>query len=89
MPICELCERSVSATSRHHLIPKSEGGTSTVELCSACHKTLHKFFTNRTLAHELYTIQSLRRDPETARYLNWIRKQPDRAIRVRESSKRR
>src|SRR5690349_2248756 len=49
---CALCEREVSRVSRHHLVPKSEGGTFTVDLCAACHKTLHSFFTNRTLAKE-------------------------------------
>ena len=89
LPICELCGREVHQTSRHHLIPKSEGGKITADLCSPCHKTLHRFFTNRTLAKELHTVESLRNDPEIARYLDWIRKQPDRLIRVRENKKRR
>ena len=86
---CELCQRQVQYTSRHHLIPRSKGGTETADLCSACHRTLHKFFENRTLAKELFTIESLRGDPEIARYLAWIRKQPDRFIPVREHKKRR
>ncbi len=86
---CALCGRTVGRVSMHHLIPKSEGGSLTAPLCSACHKTLHSFFTNRTLANELCSIETLKQEPEIQRYLDWVRKQPDRAIRVRTSSRRR
>ncbi len=79
---CELCGRSVMHITRHHLIPRTEGGKDVVDLCIPCHKTLHSFFSNRTLLHELHTIEALRQEPEIARYLEWIRKQPDRTIRV-------
>src|SRR5438874_8698754 len=85
---CALCERTVDRLSQHHLVPKSQGGTETVGLCSACHKTLHSFFSNHTLAKEKYTIESLREDPAIQRYLAWIRKQPDRRIQVRASHDR-
>ena len=88
LTICELCGRAVQKTSRHHLIPKSEGGTVTANLCSACHKTIHQFFQNRTLARELHSIEALRSEPEIARYLTWVRKQPDRLIRVNERKQR-
>jgi 5-methylcytosine-specific restriction enzyme A len=86
---CVLCERKVRSVTYHHLVPKSRGGTETVPLCSPCHATLHKFFTNQTLARELHTIEALRANEDIARYLAWIRKQPDRRIRVRESKNRR
>lgn len=86
---CALCERQVSRVTRHHLIPKSEGGREVVPLCQPCHKTLHSFFTNRTLLTELHTIESLRAEPEIARYLGWIRKQPDSHIQVRTRRDRR
>ncbi|MCE7949354.1 MAG: HNH endonuclease [Chloroflexi bacterium CFX4] len=86
--ICALCERRVSRVSRHHLVPKSEGGTETVDLCSPCHATLHKFFTNRTLARQKYTIAALQQDPDIQRYLAWIRKQPDRRITVKRKRDR-
>lgn len=79
---CALCQREVSHITRHHLIPRSEGGTEVVDLCVPCHKTLHSFFSNRTLLNELHTVESLRQEPEIARYLEWVRKQPDRTIRV-------
>jgi 5-methylcytosine-specific restriction enzyme A len=86
---CALCERAVNSVSKHHLVPKSQGGRITVELCAACHKTLHSFFTNQTLATELHTIESLRQEPEIARYLAWVRKQRGGRIQVRKSKRRR
>lgn len=86
--VCALCGRTVSRVSKHHLIPKSEGGTETVPLCAPCHKTLHSFFTNRTLATEKRSLDQLRDDPQVQRYLAWIRKQPDRKITVRTSNNR-
>jgi hypothetical protein len=86
--ICALCGRQVGHLSRHHLVPKSEGGTETVGLCSACHTTLHKFFTNRTLARHKYTIEALQQAPDIQRYLAWVRKQPDRRITVRRKRDR-
>ena len=79
---CALCKREVMQTTRHHLIPRSKGGHEVVDLCVPCHKTLHSFFSNRTLLDELHTVEALRQEPEIARYLSWIRKQPDRVIRV-------
>lgn len=79
---CALCEREVMQITRHHLIPRSKGGREVVDLCVPCHKTLHSFFSNRTLLDELHTVEALRQEPEIARYLSWIRKQPDRVIRV-------
>jgi len=85
---CALCERQVSDLSAHHLVPRSQGGAVVVDLCSTCHKTLHSFFTNRTLAKKLSTLEALRKNPKIKQYLLWVRKQPDRRIRVRASRKK-
>jgi 5-methylcytosine-specific restriction protein A len=87
--ICALCEREVREVTKHHLVPKSEGGREVVELCHACHKTLHSFFTNETLLKELHTIENLRAEPEIARYLAWVRKQRDSRIKVKTHRNRR
>ncbi len=86
---CALCEREVRQVSKHHIVPKSEGGRDTIDLCAACHKTLHSFFTNETLANELNTLEALRQDPDVARYLAWVRKQRDSRITVRGKRERR
>ncbi|MBL8154231.1 MAG: HNH endonuclease [Anaerolineae bacterium] len=86
---CALCERLVSRTTRHHLIPRSEGGHEIVELCPPCHHTLHRFYSNHTLLKDLHTLEALRQQPEIADYLDWVRKQPDRHIRVHTRRDRR
>jgi hypothetical protein len=76
MPICELCEREVERTSRHHLLPKQKGGkhTRTVDLCQPCHSTIHRTFTNTELARQFTTIEALREAEQMAVYLEWIRR---------------
>ena len=86
---CALCEREVARVTRHHVRPRSLGGTATEPLCPGCHRQVHALYTNRTLAAELDTIEKLRADPRIQSYLRWARKQSDRHIRVRESRSRR
>lgn len=86
---CALCEREVRHVTRHHLIPRSAGGKEVVDLCIPCHKTLHSFFSNHTLLAELHTLEALRQQPDIARYLKWIRSQPDRAVRVKRRRQKR
>ena len=47
--ICELCNRSVSIITKHHLIPLEKGGKKldTIHLCPTCHTAIHSLFTNR------------------------------------------
>lgn len=76
-PQCGLCERTVQATSRHHLVPREEGGRygPTVELCQPCHSSVHRFLTNRELARQYPTVEALRAAEGLQTYLSWIRKQ--------------
>jgi Fe-S-cluster-containing hydrogenase component 2 len=77
---CKLCGRSCprSALTRHHARPKSKGGTAEdVELiCGQCHTMVHATFTNATLANVYPTVADLRRAPELAAFIRWVRKQP-------------
>ncbi|MBR7718975.1 restriction endonuclease [Hymenobacter properus] len=76
-PQCGLCERTVQATSRHHLVPREEGGRygPTVDLCQPCHSSVHRFLTNRELARQYPTVEALRAAEGLQTYLSWIRKQ--------------
>ncbi|WP_071885951.1 restriction endonuclease [Hymenobacter sedentarius] len=76
-PQCGLCEREVQATSRHHLVPREEGGKygPTVELCQPCHSSVHRFLSNRDLAQRYSSVELLRAAEELQTYLRWIRKQ--------------
>ena len=76
-PQCSLCERTVQATSRHHLVPREEGGKDgpVVDLCQPCHSSVHRFLSNRDLARRCPTVEALRQAEELQTYLNWIRRQ--------------
>ena len=75
--ICALCGRQLGqALERHHVVPKSEGGTETVPLHPICHRTIHAFVTNRELATSCSTMDQLREREDVRRYLRWIADKP-------------
>lgn len=86
---CGLCERTVQHTSRHHLVPREEGGRygDTVNLCQPCHSSVHRFLSNRELARQYSTVAALREAAELREYLAWIRKSRVERIRNRRGSK--
>ncbi|MDB5271139.1 MAG: restriction endonuclease [Hymenobacter sp.] len=88
-PRCGLCEREVQATSRHHLVPREEGGKHgpTVDLCQPCHSSVHRFLSNRALARQYASVEALRDAEELQTYLGWIRKQ--RVERISNRHRRR
>jgi len=77
---CSLCGRPFppSQLNRHHCLPREKGGTQEhVEmLCSQCHSMVHATYTNETLAAVYPTIDRLRKAPELAPFLRWVRKLP-------------
>ncbi len=89
---CRLCGRAFppAALTRHHCRPRSKGGTvEDVELiCSQCHGMIHATFTNDTLAAVYPTVEQLRRAPELAAFIRWVRKQPP-SRRTRNAPRRR
>jgi 5-methylcytosine-specific restriction protein A len=90
---CGLCGRSfeMKKLTRHHCLPKSEGGTvEHVELiCSQCHGMVHATYTNETLAALYPTLAQLRRAPEMQPYIRWVRRQPPTRRTRNEPRKRR
>ncbi|KAA9340539.1 HNH endonuclease family protein [Adhaeribacter soli] len=73
--ICELCRREVESLSRHHLVPREEGGKygPTAELCQPCHSTIHLLIGNRELAREYNSISALQTAEPLQKYLRWVR----------------
>ena len=89
---CELCRRESASYSRHHLVPRAQGGRNgpTAKLCSTCHRQLHALFSEATLARELGTIEQVLANPQFARYLKWARRQRGLTnFRVRRAKDRR
>jgi 5-methylcytosine-specific restriction protein A len=79
--VCALCARSIpphARSSRHHLTPKLKGGAKlgTVRLHQICHSAIHARYTEAELARRLCDVESLRAEPEIARFLDWIATRP-------------
>jgi len=92
---CELCGRAVVSLTVHHLVPRSRlarlsrlkkgEATPLADLCPACHRQIHALFSNRELADEFHSLQTLRAEPRLEKFLRWVRKQdPNKKIRVRK-----
>ena len=66
-----------SLLTDHHLLPKQKGGTHehVAPLCRPCHGFIHATYDNYTLAVALNTLDALRRDPNVAKFVKFIRKQ--------------
>jgi 5-methylcytosine-specific restriction protein A len=86
---CGLCEREVQHTSRHHLVPREEGGRHgpTVPLCQPCHSTVHLLLDNRELARRYCTIELLQGAEELQKYLHWVRRSKVERIRNRRGKR--
>lgn len=89
---CELCNRENIVLTKHHLLPREEGGKEEhiSYICEDCHKHIHALYTNRELAVRLNTIKDLQADEKIAKYLKFIKKQPaSKKVRSRKSKERR
>ena len=75
---CELCERSDIKLTKHHLIPREEGGTEKdiVMICSDCHRQIHASYSNQGLALRLFSIEALKSDEKLKKFIRFIKKQP-------------
>ena len=86
---CELCDREMKKLTVHHLIPRQHTKrknleiSSTIDICSACHRQIHVLFDNKRLAKELNTPEALKAEPQMRKFLAWVRKQnPQKRITV-------
>ncbi len=86
---CALCEREVQQLSRHHLIPREEGGRHgpTADLCQPCHSSVHLLLDNKELARQYHTIEALRNAEKLQKYLHWIRRSRVERISNRRGSR--
>lgn len=80
---CILCEREVSFITLHHLTPKQEGGKHSLKipLCQPCHSTIHNTYTNKELAKNYNSIETLKKSEHLKGYLKWIKKQSIEVLR--------
>ncbi|WP_309381038.1 HNH endonuclease [Cerasicoccus frondis] len=74
---CSLCGRATPAkhAEKHHLVPRSKGGTDTIDVCRNCGDQVHKLFSNNELRDEYNTLEKLRTAPGMEKWIRWVRKQ--------------
>lgn len=73
-------------------MPKARGGArlGTVRLHQICHSTIHSRYSEAEIARRLADPQSLRADPELARFIAWVStKPPDFHAPTRRTRERR
>ena len=60
-------------------MPKLKGGARkpTVRLHQICHSAIHARFSEAELARRLSDPDSLKAEPELARFIDWVRSKPD------------
>jgi hypothetical protein len=85
--ICALCEVS-EGTSKHHVLPKSQGGTETVLLCEDCHKQIHTTLTNKQIEKCWASIESLKEHEEIAKWIAWRQKHPGAVVSHKQTKER-
>jgi 5-methylcytosine-specific restriction protein A len=76
MFICPLCDRAVIYANAHHFVPRAKGGKETVDICIACHNTIHDLFTNNELRDVYNSLTSLKENQRFSKYLKWIKGKP-------------
>ena len=73
---CEICKQMTDEPHRHHITPKSRGGThkGTITCCPTCNGQVHVLFTNKEL--DEMTREELLESPEMVKYIKWKKKHP-------------
>ena len=86
--ICQLCDRKVDKLTKHHLLPREEGGNEEhiSYICSDCHRQIHALYTNKELAMRLNTLEKLKSDYKIEKYLKYVKKQcPSKKLSIKKS----
>ena len=85
---CALCRHQYDRRelTRHHVVPKSRGGTDIELLCPLCHKQVHALFTERELEEHYGTLDKLESAEPLQPFLRFVRKRkPTKSITVKSS----
>lgn len=88
---CELCGRSMSALTRHHLIPRArhrkkrnqrlfgreEVRTRILWICRPCHDLIHDVLSEKEMESGYPTREALLEHPAIRRFVAWIGSKPE------------
>lgn len=88
---CPLCGRELvddDSADEHHLVPKSRGGVVKEKVHRICHRKIHATFTEKELAQNFHTWQSLREHPAIAEFIRWVAGKPPQFYRRNATDRR-
>ena len=85
--VCPICEVS-EGISKHHVLPKSQGGKETVLICEECHKQIHTTLTNKQIEKSFVSIESLKEHEEIAKWITWRQKHPNAVVNHKQTKSR-
>ena len=76
---CPICLRALgdeNTISKHHLIPKSEGGrySEIILIHNICHQKIHSVFSLKELREEFHTVEKLCNHEEMKKFIKWVAK---------------
>lgn len=77
--ICEFCKMR-TYTRKHHLIPKSRGGTETANTCPTCEGYIHSTWSHAQLRDTYNSVEVILANENFQKFLRWRRKQPATAL---------
>ena len=89
---CPLCPRPLipgASVDEHHLVPKSRGGSVKELVHRICHRKIHATFSEKELARDFHTWESLRVHPSIAAFIRWVANKPPEFYRRNVASSER
>lgn len=60
----------------HHLVPRSKGGKEKFLVHKICHQKIHQVFSEKELARQFHTWETLQDHTEMAAFISWVKKRP-------------
>jgi len=88
--LCELCKRDVEQLTRHHLTPKSRGGSKgdVAMFCKSCAEMVHKLIPNKELDRNYDTVAKLLKNSKVQKYVKWVSKQKKERVTIASKKKK-
>lgn len=90
--VCPICQHEYAPKelTKHHLVPKSRKGKTTVPLCRPCHRQIHALYTEKELEESFGTLETLLAAELLQPWIRWIRKRkPTGHVKTKTSKRKR
>ena len=90
MSICNLCNREVQILTRHHLKPKTRGGSKgdTIDVCLSCKDMIHQLISNKELDRKYDTLEKLLANEKIKTYVKWIQNKKKERVTIARKKKK-